>query len=421
MFWTWDHSTEWALNQYGAQTYGASNEYTRPSKAFVEDYTNLLQWCGRQNVNAVVIWGLLRDVHGGLDAAKRVVDVSSKQGVRVLGGVGLNAYGGVYYQGNSPYSLDRHLEAHPELNALDVHGHRMPHRACPSRPQNQEFIANSLRWLFTNLPLGGVQIETGDYGVCRCPLCEKRRHHPVSVFSWEDMALMYPIAAEAIRSVAPDAWILCETYSNPEPFTDPKKTPTFGDGKPAWADEYLAQFPKGKGILVQWVCDDYIKPKSLKPWTKAGTVSGADHHNIMRVHLGTYWMGNRRGEVSIDWIADMVQRSMSHGFNGISLFGEVSPFHTGAELNYLALKNYGSAANPQADLDVFLRDVAAPLLGGEKYAHDYLHYARLLDDRAQIPSALKEIYARCGTLPPDVARRWAWLGNYLASFVYSAV
>jgi hypothetical protein len=42
-----------------------------------------------------------------------------------------------------------------------------------------------------------------------------------------------------------------------------------------------------------------------------------------------------------------------------------------------------------------------------------------LDDRAQIPGALKDIYGRCASLPPDVARRWVWLANYLASFVYS--
>jgi hypothetical protein len=419
MFWTWDHSTEWALNLLGAQTFGASNEYTRSKKAFVEDYTNLLQWCGHNNVDAVVIWGLLRDVHGGLDTAKRLVDALSKQGVKILCGVGLNAYGGVYYQGNSPYSLDRHLEDNPQLSALDIHGNRMLHRACPSRLQNREFIAGALRWLFRNLPLGGVQIETGDYGVCRCGLCEKRRRHAFSTFSWEDMALMYPVAAEAIRSVSPDAWIVCETYSHPEPYAGSKGAPGFGEGKPAWADECLEQFPKGKGIFVQWVCDDYVKPRQLKAWTKVGTVSDSGHHNIMRAHFGTYWSGHLRGELSIDWIADMVQRSMSHGFDAISLFGEVSPFDTGAELNYLALKNYGSAANPKADLEVFLRDVAAPLLGGEKNAHDYLRYARLLDGRQQIPGALKEIYARCGTLPPDIARRWAWLGNYLASFVYS--
>jgi hypothetical protein len=39
-----------------------------------------------------------------------------------------------------------------------------------------------------------------------------------------------------------------------------QKAPHFGDGKPAWAGEYLAQFPKGKDIYVQWMCDDYVKP-----------------------------------------------------------------------------------------------------------------------------------------------------------------
>ena len=113
----------------------------------------------------------------------------------------------------------------------------------------------------------------------------------------------------------------------------------------------------------------------------------------------------------------MVQQSSSHGFDAISLFGEVSPFHAGSELNYLALANFGSARNPQANLDIFLREVAAPLLGNEKQARDYLRYARLVNDRARIADALKEIYALCATLPPRAAQRWVWLANYLASFV----
>jgi hypothetical protein len=422
LFWTWDHTTEWALNRPGSQTIGAYNDYARSSELFQQDYTRLLEWAGHHGINAVVVWGLLRDVHGGLDAAKRLCDVASEHGVRLLCGVGLTAYGGVYYQGNSPFSLDQHLNSHPELIALDQAGNKVcnPHLcvACPSRAENQDFAAESLRWLFKNLPLGGVQMETGDFSVCQCGLCQRRRKHPSSGFSWEDMALMYPLAAEAIRSVYPEAWIVCETYSHPEPCAGPNEAPTFGGGKPAWADECLERFPRGKGILVQWVCDHYVKPIQNRPWTKAGTVSRAHHQNIMRAHFGTYWEDHRRGELSVDWIADMVQQSIAHGFDAISLFGEVSPFDTGAELNYLALENYGSAANPRAELEVFLRDVAAPLLGGEKYAFDYLRYARLVEDRRQIPGVMKEIYARCGSLPPDQARRWVWLANYLASFVY---
>lgn len=426
MFWTWDHSTEWALNRPGGQTLGASNPYGRTTDAFIEDYTRLLQWCGKHHVDAVVVWGLLRDTHGGLDSARKLCDVANQQGVRLLCGVGLNAYGGVYYQGNSEFSLQRHLETHPDLYGVHPDGKKMifdfgvvgpsqTHHACPSRKENQDFTAESLAWLFKNLPLGGVQIETGDTGVCQCARCKERRQHPISSFSWEDMAMMYPIAADAIRSVNKDALILCETYSPPEPFDGgPNAAPGFGEGRPAWSDACLAKFPDN--VFVQWVCDDWVKPKLKRNWTAAGVVTPGRHRHVMRAHFGTYW-GRYRGELAVDWIADMVQKSMAHGYEGISIFGEVSPFHTGAELNYLALENYGSGANPSANLDVFLRDVCDPLLGGANQAQDYLRYARLLETREKIPQGLMEIYKRSATLPPKAAQRWNWLANYLASFI----
>ena len=427
MFWTWDHSTEWRLNAAGSQTLGASNYYSRRPEVFVEDYTRLLGWCGRNGIDAVVVWGLLRDTHGGLNSARRLCEVAAKEGVRILAGVGLNAYGGVYYEGNSPYSLEGHLEAHPDLYGINPAGRKMvhnfgvvgpklSHHACPSRKENQQFAADSLRWLFESLPgLGGVQMETGDTGVCRCSLCEDRRRYPVSSFSWEDMALMYPMSAEAIRSVSPDAWMICETYSHPEPWPEPDKAPGFGQGKPAWADECLAEFPKN--VFVQWTCDRFLRPKSDLTWTEEGKVSPDGRRHIMRAHFSTYW-GRYRSELAVDWIANMFQRSMTAGFDTISLFGEVSPFHAGAELNYLALADFGSRDNPKADLDDFLDRVADPLLGGEGSGRDFLRYARLLENRDKIPTALAEISVRLPTLPPEAARRWIWLANFLASFAY---
>ncbi len=419
MFWTWDHSTEWALNRPGAQTMGAANPYHRNTEAFVEDYTKLLQWCRRHHVDAVVIWGLLRDVHGGTDSVKRLGAVAAKSNVRILCGVGLAAYGGVYYEGPSPYSMARHLEKYPDLYATNEKGEKMRwnYHACPSRPEIHEHIAESLQWLFKTLPVGGVQMETGDTGVCQCAKCKERRRYPVAGSSWEDMALMYPIAAEAIRSVSPDAMIVCETYTHPQPHLNPKLQGAFGEGKPPWADECIDRFPKN--VFVQWVCDQFVPPqvkKSGLKWTEAGKVSSQQRRHVMRAHFGTYWAG-RRGELAIDWISEMVQKSIASGFDAISLFGEVSPVNSGSELNYLALENLGSAANPKADLSVFVDKVAAPLLGGPAQARKYLKYARLLDDdKNAIPAALSDIYAECGKHPAQVAHRWAWLGNYLATF-----
>ena len=144
----------------------------------------------------------------------------------------------------------------------------------------------------------------------------------------------------------------------------------------------------------------------------------------MRAHLGTYWgWGGFRGELAVEWIAKMIQQSAAAGFDAVSLFGEVSPFHTGAELNYLAMADFGSASNPKADHDAFVQQIAAPLLGGVDHARDFVRFARLLDarfleDRKQIPAALTSIHGRLASLPPEAARRWCWLANQLASFVY---
>ena len=441
MFWTWDHSTEWALNRPGAHTHGSCNEYGRSTDSFVQDYTALLRWCGRHKIDAVVIWGLLRDCHGGLESARRLCDVALEENVRLLAGVGLNAYGGVYYEGNSPHNLERHLEKHPELSAVDIDGNPVSftvdlngtktpitttgqpgprgfYQACPSRRENQDFLAESLSWLFNSLPLGGLQMETGDTGICQCALCRDRRQHSPTSFtwlSWEDMGLMYPLATNAVRSIAPETWIVCETYSHPQINPDPDKPPKFGDAMPAWAVDELAKFPPG--VFVQWVADYFMKNGEVTPaWTAEGRVPNSDHRHLMRSHLSTSWFGNR-GELAVDWLANLTQRSIAAGFEGMALFGEVSPFHAGAELNYLALADYGSKENPTAQLDSFLDRVAAPLLGGAEKARDFIKFSRLLSHREQIPAALAEIYGRLDSLPPDAARRWCWLANHLASFV----
>lgn len=203
MFWTWDHSTEWILDKPGAQDSGCSDYCAGTPDVFVEDYSRVFRGCGEHGVDAVVIWGFLRDIHGSLETAKRLCEVANHNGVRILAGAGLNAYGGVFYVGNCPFSLKRHLSKHPELLSVDEQGRsRMPgafaprkinHLACPSRKENREFAQESLQWLFTELPeLQGVQLETGDNGVCYCPLCRERRQHACSSFSWEDMARKLP-------------------------------------------------------------------------------------------------------------------------------------------------------------------------------------------------------------------------------------
>lgn len=70
-FWTWDHSTNWELSQVGQQEIGVFNPYGKPPDGFLADYRRVVDFCSRNRIAAVVIYGFLRDTHGGVEAEGR--------------------------------------------------------------------------------------------------------------------------------------------------------------------------------------------------------------------------------------------------------------------------------------------------------------------------------------------------------------
>ncbi|MBI2785505.1 MAG: hypothetical protein HYX60_04020 [Legionella longbeachae] len=63
-FWTWDHSTNWYLEQNGLQEIGFSNPYTKPEDGFLNDYFRLIDFMSINRINGLTIYGFLRDSHG---------------------------------------------------------------------------------------------------------------------------------------------------------------------------------------------------------------------------------------------------------------------------------------------------------------------------------------------------------------------
>jgi hypothetical protein len=110
VFWTWDNSHNWSVNVPGSQTAGIGNPYLKSSEWFERDYRLSIDWCAANGIDAVGVAGLLRDCHGGVDAARRVCGYAREKGVRIYLISGLYTYGGVYYEGNSPWSMERWFE-----------------------------------------------------------------------------------------------------------------------------------------------------------------------------------------------------------------------------------------------------------------------------------------------------------------------
>src|SRR5688572_26746039 len=69
-FWTWDHSTNWVLDDPGIQNTGCYNKYYKQLGTFIEDYKRLTDMASGIGIKGIVIWGFLRDSHGGVESAK---------------------------------------------------------------------------------------------------------------------------------------------------------------------------------------------------------------------------------------------------------------------------------------------------------------------------------------------------------------
>jgi hypothetical protein len=229
----------------------------------------------------------------------------------------------------------------------------------------------------------------------------------VPFLSFSDMADIYPAAADVVWSRSPDAWVICETYThflNSKVFNDPDspamqamlKMPdkTFWQ----WSDRHLT------GDM--WKEEDRL-PAQLRRF-----------RNIMRVHNGTQWHGGRN-TLAVEEIRRYCRLSVESGMQGVSIFGEASPFHTNVEFNYLALQYF--AEHPMASLRDFAESVIGPLLGGAALAETYLEFGILNRNPERIPFALKEIAKIIpGTKDCHALRRWHYLASFLNSFLWES-
>lgn len=174
IWWTWDLRMRWA------------HGFCRSPESFLENYRRCVDAAGRYGVDGIVVWGFLRDRHGGIETARAIVEYARDRGVAILPGFGVDDYGAAYCEGDSPYALNTYLRAHPEAQSRradgSVHSNKWPPPfgnellcACPSNEAILDFYGAALAWLVSTFALQGFQIEQGDSGVCHCDTCRQKQ------------------------------------------------------------------------------------------------------------------------------------------------------------------------------------------------------------------------------------------------------
>jgi hypothetical protein len=414
-FFTWDHSTNWDVEQAGQQETGALNTYQKAPEAFLSDYTRAVDFASENRISALTVYGLLRDIHGGADAARTLCTYAAERGVRIIAGVGINSYGGIYFDGDHPFNLATWLRQRPELAAqlspdIGFHIDEMPPMSfprseyalatCPSRPENLEWNAEAIRWLVRDIGVGGINWETGDYGQCQCADCRATALPGSANQSWsyQAMARSYPRLLDEARAAARPGqtlWNYIELYW--DGILDVEGQRPIAD----LPDDAIYQYCVNKGF---WEASGHRLTREL--------VSRLPHPNVvLRTHAASQW-NRQRYAFAAPLIADMAARAGAAGMNGMTLFAEPSPYHPTNEFGYLALSRF--TWSPDLPWDQFWAEEVAPRLGGVEAADHFVRSVALVDDPGTGLDDLDRVRASAldgAAAGGEAGRRWLWLAE----------
>jgi hypothetical protein len=141
--------------------------------------------------------------------------------------------------------------------------------------------------------------------------------------------------------------------------------------------------------------------------------------NVFRCRFCCQWNGARRTERSFFNARDFAEharKAKEVGFNGLTVWGEASPYHTNVELSCLAFARF--TWNPSLAWETFVADELAPRLGGPVTAERHIDLTSTLDRNLVLDSAtLAKMGAEATDgvrLSDNVSRRWLWLADRIA-------
>ena len=423
--WTWDHSTNWVLDDPGLQTSGCSNLYLKRPETYVEDYRRLTDLCAADGIGGILIWGFVRDSHGGIEAAKQVACYAASKGVRILPGLGTTAYGGAYYKGEHEFNIATFLARNPDCAHVEVDGSKT-NCLCPTHPKVIDWVKRGTIWLMETFEIGGLNLENGDFLQCYCPRCREMSQDAGGGDAgyFQGQLNGYGPALEALAPYLGEKWITYATYAGfhtgRAEGDAPHFTPFMGERAPAFVDAFPAE------SIAQWTLTGMVLQKPLPltaylddgapeavyenpNWPRGLKVPTA--HSVGFLHQASQWKDTRYRQM-ISTIKEACLRGAEAGLEGVVIHGEVTDRYIPWWLNYQAYAHF--TRHPHDDLRSFANARIAPVLGSEKRAQLFIDCLARWDAGENTPEDARALHdefaghvldAEC--LP--IHNLWVWL------------
>jgi hypothetical protein len=327
--WTWDSRMQWYVPQrskaLGMAMPDQDFPYPYDEFFFVENYRLLIDEVAEWDpVPKIIVWGFLRDSHGGIRAAQQVAEYAAERGVPLLPGVGTGGYGGVYYEGLHKYHTKCFLEKNPRLivrNEKVMNGSRVPRGSTvdPLCDEVLDWLADGIHWLCREFPVAGVNLEIGDFFVPES-LSENLQESAIQDEFLATLALHYGGLFQRIQLPREKYELSYATYGAPE----------------------SAKLAKNKGFasalpdeaVCQWTLTDY-EEESVAGMLPARN-RGYGHYQSL---------ANGSENICLrEPIARMVVSAARNGFEGVCMYGEIPASNPSARKNYAVFRQF--CANP---------------------------------------------------------------------------
>ena len=288
--------------------------------------------------------------------------------------------------------------------------------ACPSAPETMAWMEEGVAWLAETFELGGINIEAGDYGVCGCARCVTRRANEAEAarrakvhgdyWSHTDMADNFPRLYRTARAIKPDLWMYSEIqWDN---LLDPV------------AHEAQRRLPHGG--IYQHTTNRTYWGRIRRELTREYVESLPTQPNVLRCQFACQWNGDERSEryaLNARVFSEMATLCAERGMEGLTVWGEPSPYHATVELSYLAFARF--SWDPTLTWERFLVQDVAPLLGGVEAATEFVTVAEELDANQVLPlERLRSLHeaAMAHRAGGEAGRRWLSLEDQVARRIY---
>ncbi len=416
----WDDRTNWeptiGETQPAADTAerGRNQTYPKTQEAYLRDGKRVLDFMSENRLNGLILWGFLRDTHGGQAAAQELCRYAQERGVRILPGVGLTGHGGFFHEGNHQFNASSWTKAHPELRAMDERGNYRDGVICPEKPENRTWLREGLQWLYQNFRIGGVSLDAGEFFVCYSEDCRKARQAMGGSDPdfFKDLSRAVSFMAVEAQKLDAQTWIAYPAYVGFDIESIQNARAGTSSGGPASSRPFPPEFVRRVPdfAICQWDLTQMLQERSWPSPFRAPSKHGVGL--LRRGGAGS----KSSGELYWKRMEEVTHHALSSKLEGLATIGEMSPENPNVELNYLTFA--ALAFNPAADLNELFRFRIARLYGGEEPAKKLMRILDLLEDETgMLPGNMDEALKLVGQAQELSDRsgkeKWARLTSYI--------